>query len=683
MLSNANADGYTCDSKTYVECNEGYYLSDCGTTYDGRTISSPSAGNSCNSCSTAGDNYECAGGTKCPKLKGVYVTYNMNGGNGSLEKKICIIDASCTLHDGDTTDFYRAGYVFKGWSTSSTSTTGNTTITISVDTTVYAVWEACGTGQYKASSAKANAACSKCAAGTYQSSTGQSSCKECAAGTYQGDTGQSSCKDCETREKFSSSTKSTSCSSVSAGYYTTGCDSSGDKCTGQTQCTGATYCSGGVQYNCPAQTDGWTRKTGNGWTQVSQCNQTKEATSISSCCSAGQLKQSGNDQGKWDTAEVSVDFEAAAGSYVSGTGASTTCAQCEKGYYSAGGKITSCTACGKGKYQDETGQSTCKDCEAIGEGFNSWESSSGLTDDTCPFTCNDDYTPSERTCAQCSKTQACSGGYSGTYDSCAGQTQDTKDKCYIECKAGTYVAKAGETCTSVAENSKKFIGGHTVYWNNVSKLLDCPDGADGSDANAGSAKGCYKNCAAKTIDNGTAKLASGHVYYLSQDKGYADNQCKYSVNCDPSYGAQNAKGVNTHNTNNPMCTLCATGYYSPGGNKQCTSCTNAPKTHATYTSNSTGNNCSWQCDAGYYRVKKTSVSTSTGTTTTTYSCPECPYGSTAVPVTSTPGANDSVRGCYISSIKANNDPVRVTDSTGTFEYRILDKDGNFNPCYHK
>ena len=155
------------------------------------------------------------------------------------------------------------------------------------------------------------------------------------------------------------------------------------------------------------------------------------------------------------------------------------------------------------------------------------------------------------------------------------------------------------------------------------------------------------------------------------------------MNCDPSYGAQNEKGENTHNTNNPMCTLCKDGYYSPGGNKQCTSCTNAPDTHATYTSNSTDNNCPWQCDAGYYRVKKTSVSTSTGTTTTTYSCPECPNGSTAVPVTSTPGANDSIKGCYISSIKANKDPVRVTDSTGTFEYRILDEDGNFNPCYHK
>ena len=129
VLSNANAAEYTCTTKVYVECNTGYYLSDCGTTYNGQTIESPSAGNSCNSCTSLGDNYECAGGIKCPELKGVYVTYNVNGGSGSLQKQICTIDASCTLHDGSK-DFYRAGYVFKGWSTSSTSTKKSSPIAI-------------------------------------------------------------------------------------------------------------------------------------------------------------------------------------------------------------------------------------------------------------------------------------------------------------------------------------------------------------------------------------------------------------------------------------------------------------------------------------------------------------------------------------------------------------------------
>ncbi len=43
----------------------------------------------------------------------------------------------------------------------------------------------------------------------------------------------------------------TTCSTVDAGYYTTGCDADGNNCTGQSQCTGTTYCTDGVQHECP------------------------------------------------------------------------------------------------------------------------------------------------------------------------------------------------------------------------------------------------------------------------------------------------------------------------------------------------------------------------------------------------------------------------------------------------
>ena len=56
-------------SMTYVECDAGYYLSDCGSYRDGRTITSPAAGNSCKACPsrTSSAYYECSGGAVCPK----------------------------------------------------------------------------------------------------------------------------------------------------------------------------------------------------------------------------------------------------------------------------------------------------------------------------------------------------------------------------------------------------------------------------------------------------------------------------------------------------------------------------------------------------------------------------------------------------------------------------------------
>ena len=63
---------YVCPvTPTYSSCNSGYYLSDCGNTYDGRTISSPAAGNSCTECPSG---YLCDGGAVCPRADCTAVT---------------------------------------------------------------------------------------------------------------------------------------------------------------------------------------------------------------------------------------------------------------------------------------------------------------------------------------------------------------------------------------------------------------------------------------------------------------------------------------------------------------------------------------------------------------------------------------------------------------------------------
>ena len=94
------------------------------------------------------------------------VTYNLNGGSGTKPSNTtCTAGVSCTLASGATTSFYRAGYVFDGWSTSASATSGTTTMTINSSTTVYAVWLPCATGSYKTSSAQASAACQTCPTG--------------------------------------------------------------------------------------------------------------------------------------------------------------------------------------------------------------------------------------------------------------------------------------------------------------------------------------------------------------------------------------------------------------------------------------------------------------------------------------------------------------------------------------
>ncbi len=72
-FGSAYAAGYTCSTKKYTSCNKNYYLSECGTTYDGRTLSASSlkAGNSCKTCPSG---YTCTGGLVCPKKACVQIT---------------------------------------------------------------------------------------------------------------------------------------------------------------------------------------------------------------------------------------------------------------------------------------------------------------------------------------------------------------------------------------------------------------------------------------------------------------------------------------------------------------------------------------------------------------------------------------------------------------------------------
>ncbi|MBO5696320.1 MAG: hypothetical protein J6S06_02290, partial [Alphaproteobacteria bacterium] len=91
FVGNALAAGYTCTTK-YTSCNPDYYISNCGTYRDGRTIASSAltSGNSCVSCPSG---YECDGGLKCPSMAALSVTCSAGKYIANGEKKC---EAVCT-----------------------------------------------------------------------------------------------------------------------------------------------------------------------------------------------------------------------------------------------------------------------------------------------------------------------------------------------------------------------------------------------------------------------------------------------------------------------------------------------------------------------------------------------------------------------------------------------------------
>ena len=361
------------------------------------------------------------------------VSFNANSGTGGQTATVtATYDAA--MPSISTTAPTRTGYAFMGWYDNADYTKGTQYYTAAgasartwnkvANTTLYAGWKinsyTCAAGQYLKAGATS---CSDCEAG-----------HACAGGSYSFNTSSIQGRtECSGRTQFSAA-GAAKCSTVSTGYYTTGCTN--DKlCTGQSQCTSGTWCESGVQKQCssltgvsvsggtytsaagssantackytapnktiggcktvttntvtytgtawpattygvtanggyiisgnntaaatctqctgaqwsagetatscsacPAQTSGWTRNSGTGWTAVTQCNQTKE---VGGDCSAGVLKQNATSTTAWGASTISTPLQANPGSIVNGQ----RCVQCSGAKYSAGGTATSCTPC--------------------------------------------------------------------------------------------------------------------------------------------------------------------------------------------------------------------------------------------------------------------------------------------------------------------------------------------------
>ncbi len=304
-------------------------------------------------------------------------------------------------------------------------------------------------------------------------------CTGCSAGTYSAGGTATSCSACTTRAKYSGANAS-ACTNVSSGYYTTGCNTSGNNCTGQSQCTGTTYCVSGVKNNCPAAESNWTLGTGNGWSAVTSCFETRNATSVSSYCSAGQLKKNATSSGTWPTAStISVAFQAKAGSIVSGQ----TCTQCSGAVWSAGGTATACSACpenyGANTATGKTAASQCQTSCAAGYAVQEANKAcaivpSGYQTGTHKVNYGS-TTPkaADSTSPAVGTWYSCLTNYSATGS--AATNHDARSDCKINCGAGTRIASANATsCTTPSGNW--WIGAHTVAAGSASSVSNCNSG---------------------------------------------------------------------------------------------------------------------------------------------------------------------------------------------------------------
>lgn len=95
------------------------------------------------------------------KLNQVTITYNANGGSGTMAAKTVIVGTTVTLDDNK---FTRTDYIFKGWATSASGSVAFANKaqikSIAQNYTLYAVWER-SLVVYPASNARAWNACSK------------------------------------------------------------------------------------------------------------------------------------------------------------------------------------------------------------------------------------------------------------------------------------------------------------------------------------------------------------------------------------------------------------------------------------------------------------------------------------------------------------------------------------------
>ena len=803
---NAVNTGGTCASKAY--CPAGTWGSVAGTCDSIPAGSYPGVASGCATKDDAGDYIGCSGYEACSSLSGVSVsggTYTSAA--GSKNSKACKYTApNKTITGCSTVTTNTVTYTGTAWPATTYGVTatggyiisGNNTAAATCTQCSGAVWSAGGTatscsacpaqtsgwtrnsgtgwtavtqcnqtksvgGNCSAGVLKQNATSTTVWGATTIATALQAkpgyivsgqTCTGCAAGTYSAGGTATSCSACTGRTHYSAA-HAASCSTVSTGYYTTGCNTGNNNCTGQSQCTSGTWCSSGVQHQCssltgvsvsggtytsaagssantsckytapsktitgcstvttntvtytgtawpattygvtatggyiisgnntaaatctqcsgavwsaggtatscsacPAQTSGWTRNSGTGWTAVTQCNQTKTGTAISSYCASGVLKQNATSTTAWGATTIATALSAKAGSIVNGQ----TCEQCSGAVWSAGGTATSCSACpaqtsgwtrnsGTGWTavtqcnQTKTGTAISSYCASGVLKQNATSTTAwGATTIATALSAKAGSIVNGQTCEQCSGAVWSAGGTATSCSACPAQTSG-------------WTRNSGTGWTAVTQcNQTKSVGGNcsagvlkqnatsTTVWGatTIATALQAKPGY------IVSGQTCT-GCAAGTYS------AGGTATSCSACTGRTHYSAAHAASCSTVSTGYYTTGCNTGNNNCTGQSQCTSGTWcSSGVQHQCSSLTGVSVSGGTYTS-AAGSSANTSCK--YTAPSKTITGCSTVTTNTVT------YTGTAWPAT-TYGV--TATGGYI--ISGNNTAAATCTQCGTAKY---------------
>ena len=353
----------------------------------------------------------------------------------------------------------------------------------------------------------------------------------------------------------------------------------GQKCD---QCSGAVWSAGGTATSCsacPAQTSGWTRNSGTGWTAVTQCNQTK---SVGGNCSAGVLKQNATSTTAWGSSTISTPLQAKPGSIVNGQ----KCDQCSGAVWSAGGTATSCSACPaqtsgwtRNSGTGWTAVTQCNQTKSVGGNCSAGVLKQNATSTTAwgsstistPLQAKPGYIVSGQTCTGCVAGTYSAGGTATSCSACTGRTK--------------YSAANASECSTVSTGY--YTTGCNSNNNNCTGQSQCTSGT-------WCASGVQNQCSSLTgvsVSGGTYTSAAGSsantaCKYTAPNKTITGcktvttNTVTYSGTAWPAttYGVTANGGyiISGNNTAAATCSQCGTAKYSAGGTAtSCSSCPNA------------------------------------------------------------------------------------------------------------
>ena len=589
----------------------------------------------------------------------VRIIYNLNGGSGTTpDDETCKKGQPCTLNDGATTTFYRAGYVFKGWALTSDATSGFTSNTFTVVDVVYAVWEPCGIGKYKpGSGTQAAAACSSCPELTtgfeYFPATTNASLTACRQGITNAEDANEYCDaPSEATELFDIQCYATSdgtwgdCAIGNAWTAKPGSYVGIWKQTMPAEdvienmcipCGVGTYSEGGLINSCsscPELTPGFEYAPLKRLTSINNCTQVNYDISLinNNCTSlSGQESRpkinmrASAETGDWATYAVSPTegaVYAVPGAYVNpdmmtngeyldiaGFDASNLCIACDVGTYSEGGNVTSCSACPSGTYSDAPGAYECTACPQPTDGFEYVPTTGNTSLTACkqglknPADINEFCEAASGTTAEELKIQ-CWAASDGTWGDCirTGFPFDAKPGCYVGIPSQSQSMPVEDVveniCIQCTDGTYSEGGGASSCW--ACPALPTADERDGWKISTGgdgatSSQDCYAY-----LESYPTNCASGSFkrMLMGGGTGYYGSQWFESepLTANPGYRVDFEDGQ----TDAPACVECSAGTYSPGGDvHSCSACPSGyddnPETGLT-----SPDMCQISCPGGYY-----------------------------------------------------------------------------------